>query len=135
MGIKRAPILTAKATIGTSHYQSIVNVDHHVIVSDEPVDAGGMGSGVNPQGLLLSSVGSCTVITLRMYIDRKMWPVKEIGVDLELFDIDGEYVIEKQLYFNGELNDEQKKRLVQIADACPINKMLNKGIRTETQLK
>lgn len=128
-------IMTAKATIGKSHYQTTVSVDGHTLISDEPVGIGGKGAGVTPQGLLLASLGSCTVITLRMYIDRKMWIVEEISVDVELVDMNGEQVIEKQLSFKGELNDEQKNRLVQIADACPINKMLNKGIRTETRLK
>jgi len=133
MDIVKDSILTAQATIGKAHYQTVVKVDDHIIISDEPIGVGGMGTGVNPQGLFLASLGSCTAITLRMYIDRKMWAVEEVTVDVELFNINGEYLVEKQLHFKGDLNDDQKRRLAQIADACPIHKMLLKGMHIETE--
>jgi len=135
MDIIKDSLLTAQATIDRSHYQTIVKVDNHIIISDEPIAIGGMEKGASPQGLLLASLGSCTAITLRMYIDRKMWAVDEITVDLELFNVPGGTLIERQLNFKGELNDDQKKRLVQIADACPIHKMLTGNIKIETALK
>lgn len=128
-------LLTAQATIDRSHYQTIVKVDNHIIISDEPIAIGGMEKGTSPQGLLLASLGSCTAITLRMYIDRKMWAVDEITVDLELFNVGGGTLIERQLNFKGELNDDQRKRLVQIANACPIHKILTGSIKIETALK
>src|ERR1700753_2885321 len=102
MDIIKDSISAAQAIIGKSHYQTLVKVDNHTIISDEPIGIGGEGPGVKPQGLLLASLGSCTAITLRMYIDRKMWIVEEITVDVELLDIDGEQVLEKQLSFKGE---------------------------------
>lgn len=127
-------LLTAQAIIDRSHYQTIIKVDNHVVIADEPIAIGGQETGASPQGLLLASLGSCTAITLRMYIDRKMWAVDEITVDLELFSVPGGTLIERQLSFKGELNDDQRKRLVQIADACPIHKMLTGSIRVETEL-
>jgi putative redox protein len=131
----KEPIAAIKAKINQSHYQTVIEIDHHVFISDEPIKAGGKDEGPNPQGLLLASLGSCTAITLRMYIDRKMWVVDDITVNLELFKIDGTTLIEMQLNFTGELTDEQKKRLVQIADACPIHKMLTGKIIIETGLE
>jgi putative redox protein len=69
-----------------------------------------------------------------MYIDRKMWAVDNIIVNLDLFEFDNTTSIERQLSFEGVLSDEQKKRLIQIADACPIHKMLIGKIAIETGL-
>lgn len=132
--IKEQAVTSVQAQIDRSHYRTIVKIDDHIFISDEPVTIGGANEGPNPQGLLLASLGSCTAITLRMYIDRKMWIVDNITVSLQLFEVDGVTLIEKQLKFKGELSDEQKKRLVQIADACPIHKILTGKISIETAL-
>jgi putative redox protein len=131
--IKEA-VTSVQAQIDRSHYRTVVKIDNHTLISDEPVTVGGMNEGPHPQGLLLASLGSCTAITLRMYIDRKMWVVDDITVNLQLFEVDGVTLIEKQLSFKGELSDEKKKRLVQIADACPIHKILTGKISIETSL-
>ena len=123
-----------QAQIGRDHYRTLIKTDNHSFISDEPLTIGGADDGPSPQELLLASLGSCTVITLRMYIDRKMWIVENIKVNVELFEIDGATLIERQLSFEGELSDDQKKRLVQIADACPIHKMLTGKIIIETGL-
>lgn len=131
----KEPVASAQTQIGRSHFSTVVKIDNHIFTSDEPIAVGGMNEGPNPQGLLLASLGSCTAITLRMYIDRKMWVVDDITVDLQLFEVDGTTVIEKQLDFEGELSEEQKKRLVQIADACPIHRMLTGKITIDTSLQ
>jgi putative redox protein len=69
---------------------------------------------------------------LRMYINRKMWPVDEITVNLELFKTETGVTIKRWLNFKGELSDIQKNRLLQIADACPIHKILTGSIHIET---
>lgn len=132
--IKEQPVASVQAQIGRSHYSTVVKIDDHIFTSDEPVTVGGANEGPNPQGLLLASLGSCTAITLRMYIDRKMWIVDEITVNLQLFKVNGVALIEKQLNFKGDLSDNQKKRLVQIADACPVHKILTGKISIETAL-
>lgn len=131
----KEPVTSVQAQIGRSHYRTVVKIDNHTLISDEPITIGGMNGGPHPQGLLLASLGSCTAITLRMYIDRKMWVVDDITVNLQLFEVNGATLIEKQLRFKGELSDEQKKRLVQIADACPIHKVLTGKINIETSLE
>jgi putative redox protein len=133
--IKEPAVTSVQAQIGRSHYRTVVKIDDHTLISDEPVTIGGMNEGPHPHGLLLASLGSCTAITLRMYIERKMWVVDDITVNLQLFEVDGTTVIERQLRFRGELSDEQKKRLVQIADACPIHKILTGKITIDTSLQ
>ncbi|HEY4197323.1 MAG TPA: OsmC family protein [Mucilaginibacter sp.] len=130
----KEPVATVSAQIDRTHYRTLIKTDNHSFISDEPVTIGGADTGPSPQELLLASLGSCTAITLRMYIDRKMWIVESIKVNVELFEIEGATLIERQLSFEGELSDEQKKRLVQIADACPIHKMLTGKIVIETGL-
>lgn len=117
-------IVDAAAIITHAKYQNMVTSGNHTIIADEPVDVGGADTGMSPYNLLLASLASCTVITLRMYIDRKMWVVDEINIKLELFKNSGGVVIESKLAFKGLLTDEQRKRLITIADACPIHKIL-----------
>ena len=129
------PVVTGvTAHIDRSHYRAIVKTGSHTIVSDEPLAIGGADAGPSPQELLLASLSSCTAITLRMYIDRKMWVVDHIHVNVNLFDIDGGTLIKLKLSFEGELSDEQKKRLIQIASSCPIHKLLTGKITIETNL-
>lgn len=132
--IKR-PVSTIQAQIDRSHYRTVITTSDHSFITDEPLTAGGTDTAPSPQELLLASLGGCTAITLRMYIDRKMWIVDDITVNVELFEIDGAKLIELQLSFKGELSDEQRQRLVQIANACPIHKMLTGKTIIQTSLR
>lgn len=117
-------IVDAAAVITHAKYQTTVTSGNHTIIADEPVDVGGADTGMSPYNLLLASLASCTVITLRMYIDRKMWVVDEINIKLKLFSTPNGVLIESKLDFKGILTDEQTKRLITIADACPVHKIL-----------
>ncbi|NCD72180.1 OsmC family protein [Mucilaginibacter agri] len=125
---------TAQAKTGFTQYQTVITSGKHSIVVDEPESAKGTDTAIDPLSLLAASLASCTSITLRMYIDRKMWVVSEITVDAEVFKIEGGTLIERRIHFKGELNEEQRKRLVQIADACPIHKILVGDIMIDTKL-
>ena len=127
-------IVDATATITHAKYQTTVTSGGHTIIADEPVDIGGADTGMSPYNLLLASLASCTVITLRMYIDRKMWIVNEININLELFKTPSGVFIESKLTFKGELTDVQIKRLITIANACPIHKILVGNIVINTGL-
>jgi len=131
----KEPISTIQAQIDRSHYRTVITTNNHTLVTDEPIKAGGADTGPSPQELLLASLGSCTAITLRMYIDRKMWVVENITVNVELFEIDGIKLIELHLNFDADLSDEQNKRLLQIAEACPIHKMLTGNTVIKTRLE
>lgn len=128
-------LVEASAKIGRVQYQTIVTSGNHTIIADEPLDLEGMDTGMSPYNLLLASLASCTAITLRMYIDRKMWVIDEIVINLQLYKSDQGIFIDSKLSFTGELNDEQCARLVTIADACPIHKILVGSIEISTSLQ
>jgi len=127
-------IESATALIGRTQYQTVVNSGGHSLITDEPIEVGGSDTGMNPFSLLLASLASCTVITLRMYIDRKMWPIEEIKADVEMFKTLSGTRIETKLSFKGEVSDEQKDRLLKIANACPVHKILVGNIDINTNI-
>lgn len=135
MEIKKEFIESAQAQIGRSQYQTIVTSAKHSLIADEPESTDGTDTGMSPFSLLLASLGSCTAITLRMYINRKMWLVDEITVAMELFNVADGILIERQLGFKGDLTEVQKQRLIEIADACPVHKILIGNIMIDTRLK
>ncbi|QJD97885.1 OsmC family protein [Mucilaginibacter robiniae] len=135
MDLQKKLITKGFAHIGREHYHTTAGSGKHTIVVDEPAEMQGTDAGMNPFGLLVSSLGSCTIITLRMYIDRKGWPVDEIQVDLAMYSITGGYLIERNLTIKGNLTEDQLKRLEQIADACPIHKVLTGSVMVETHLQ
>ncbi|MGZ3757467.1 MAG: OsmC family protein [Mucilaginibacter sp.] len=125
---------SAKAAIGTIAYKTTITSAGHTLVADEPESVAGGNTGMNPYSLLLASLGSCTAITLRMYIERKMWVINEVTINLELFTASTGTQITRKLSFDGVVSEEQKKRLVQIANACPIHKILVGNITIDTQV-
>ena len=127
-------LVEGTARIAHSQYQTIIRSGNHTIIADEPADQNGSDTGMSPYNLLLASLASCTAITLRMYIDKKMWAVDEIAVNLQLFKNKSGVLIESKLEFKGQLNDDQRKRLITIADACPIHKILAGSIVINTNL-
>jgi putative redox protein len=124
-----------KASIGREHYATkIHSTTGNSLTADEPYETGGMNLGMNPGELFAASLASCTCITLRMYADRKEWPLESVDmvVDTDTDKETGVTTINKTITLNGPLDEEQKKRLLQIAEKCPINKMLNNPITLNT---
>jgi putative redox protein len=124
---------TAKAVIGNINYRVTITADGNTIVADEPVDSGGGNTGFSPSQLLLSSLGACTVITLRMYANRKQWNVGDISVDLSMTTEKGDTQIHRAISYSNAVTEEQKKRLLQIADNCPIHNILTGKITITTK--
>lgn len=108
---------------------------NNVIIADEPTSMGGSDLGFSPKELLAASLSACTLATLRMYLDHKGWDVSEINVETDLIESDGKAVFKRVLSYEGTLTDEQRKRLLAVANACPVHKLLAAGASFETTLK
>ncbi|MAX55828.1 MAG: osmotically inducible protein C [Alcanivoracaceae bacterium] len=127
----------AKVAVHSTHkYQQAIQARHHQLSADEGAGMGGDDQGPNPYELLLSGLGACTSITLRMYAERKGWTLGDIHVDLHFYrDEDGGEHIERTLYCSGDLAPEQRERLLDIAGKTPVTRTVLQGTPVATQWK
>ena len=122
-----------------------VQVGPHHLTADEPVSFGGTDSGPSPYGLILAALGSCTSMTIGLYARKRSWPVEKISVslwhskihakdcdDCETKEgrIDG---IEMEIHLDGALTDEQRAKLMEIAEKCPVHQTLTSEINIKTR--
>jgi putative redox protein len=131
---------------GPSALRQAISVGPHQLLSDEPKEAGGNDQGPDPYELLLAALGSCTNMTLRMYAERKGWPLKEVRVFLthsknyakDCADCERPTAmldrIERRITLVGELSEEQQQRLLAIANLCPVHRTLTSKIDIQTGL-
>lgn len=127
---------TVTARIERTPYETHLSTNSQVVVADEPIDVGGQDRGMRPGELLAGSLAACTVITLRMYADRKGWPLDSAvaHVDYQHDPATQRTLFTMKLILNGDLDEEQRMRLLEIADRCPIHRMLQNPIDFETVL-
>ena len=126
-------------------FQQIVATGPHRLIADEPVTVGGDDSGPGPYDFLLTGLGACTSMTMRMYADRKSLPVDRITVTLQhnkIYAKDCEECetregmldqIDRVIRIEGNLDADQRKRLMEIADKCPVHKTLTSEVRIVTK--
>ena len=124
----------------------IIANDHHLI-ADEPIAAGGANTGPTPYEFLVAGLGACTSMTIRMYADRKNWPVEGVVVRLKHRKVHREDcqdcevknrkldLIEREVELLGPLDKQQRDRLWEIADRCPVHRTLRSKTLIETRLK
>jgi putative redox protein len=123
-------IATAEVTNKDENYTSTVRVNQHQLLVDEPLEKGGKDAGPGPGDYLCAALASCKAITLRMYAQRKKWEIGEIKVTANLVlgneTASGNNTFFCQLNITGDLDDEQQKRLLIIANSCPLHRLLSK---------
>jgi len=122
---------------GTGKFAQVIRIgDRHALLADEPLGIGD-DTGPAPYDMLLAALGACTSMTIRMYAERKDWPVDDIAVKLrhskvhakdceECDTVGGKVdIIDRELFIEGDLDDEQRARLFEIADMCPVHRSLH----------
>ena len=136
----------AEVSIGRNKYESKINIRSHNLIADEPEAAGGMDKGPNPYDLLIGALGACTAMTLRMYADHKKWDLDGVRVSLSHEKIHAEDcrdceskegkidTISRIIFLEGNLNNDQKNRLLEIANKCPVHKTLHSEIKIRSSL-
>ena len=125
------------ASIGTQKYLCTVSWRNGIVVMDEPESIGGNDLGPDPYSTLLASLAGCTLSTLRMYIDRKGWEIPEISIALNMSQENQnelETTISRTISFSKEISEEQRERLLVIAEKCPVSKILKNKITINTTL-
>src|SRR4029077_5747672 len=124
----------ARPTLGTTNYAVAITAGHHQLNADEGPALGGKDSGPGPFDILCSALGACTAITLRMYAERKALPLRGVQVDVRFSRAGKEGAIARVLGFDGELSQEQRARLADIAEPTPVMLTLKNGIAITTTL-
>jgi putative redox protein len=131
---------------GTGKYTQRITSGRHVLVADEPASASGDGAGPSPYELLLAALGTCTAMTLRMYADRKGIPLQRTTVRLRHGRIHAQDCadcetgkgmlseITRDIRLEGQLDAEQRARLLMVADRCPVHRTLTSEIVIRTTL-
>jgi putative redox protein len=131
---------------GPLRYVQTITIGPHVLQADEPSKVGGDDAGPNPYELLLAALGSCASITIRMYADRKQWPLLGVRVCLSYARVHAEDCaecdtesgmvdrIEMGISFTGDLSQEQSRRLIEIANKCPVHRTLVSQVQISSRL-
>jgi len=141
----------AKATLDEHRYQTRLKIDRFDMIADEPVDLGGTDEGPRPVSMLLAALGGCTNITLRMYTERKEWPMEGIDVELtherrRVDEYEGDDLpegvkgyfdyIQMMIKVDGEeLDEKQLERMGVIAGKCPVHRILTGPLIIESTIE
>ena len=130
---------------GRGKFQNEIRIGRHVLIADEPESVGGLDSGPGPYDFLLAGLGACTAMTIRLYADKKGWPLRRVRVAL---DHDKVHVqdcadcetregkvdeITRTIALEGDLDAEQRARILEIADKCPVHRTLHSEIKIRTK--
>jgi putative redox protein len=131
---------------GRGQFQQSVTAGAHRFLADEPTEVGGLDTGPSPYDLLLAALGACTAMTLRLYAQRKELPLDHVSVTLQHSKIHAKDCqncetqqgqidrIERVVVIDGDLTGEQRARLLEIADKCPVHRTLTSEIDIQTEL-
>jgi putative redox protein len=129
-------LASASGSLTGPDYQVRIESGKHLFLADEPDHLLGADTGPDPYSLVLSGLVSCTAITLKMYASRKGWPLENAEVSCRLIKTDAAArpEIDRLISLKGDLSEEQRERLLQIANACPVHKMLTAENAVQSRL-
>lgn len=123
-------------SIGNEKYQCTIEWRNGLFIADEPATLGGKDVGPDPYTLLLSSLVTCTLVTIKMYMDKKGWEISRVTVNANMYQetIEGKRttIIDRDIIFPEETEEEQKTKLFEMAQNCPISKILSGDIHVRT---
>ena len=123
---------------GQGRYQQEIRAGKHQYLADEPVDMGGADAGPAPFDFIMSGLGACTSMTLRMYAERKELPLRQVTVELShhKVEIDGvnRDCIQRSITLDGDLTAEKRQRLLEIANKCPVHRALSQSFLLDCSL-
>ncbi len=124
---------------GAGRYQQQVTVAAHTFIADEPVSMGGNDAGPAPFDYLLTALGACTSMTLRMYAELKQLPLERVSVTLthEKIEVEGKGKIDRisrRIGLEGNLTPEQRNRMLEIANRCPVHRTLSGNLQIDSSL-
>lgn len=121
---------------GKGRYQQEVRIGKHQLLADEPQSHGGDDAGPDPMDFVLTGLGTCTAITLRMYAEKKGLDIANITITLEhRRSPEGRHQVERVVSIEGQLSDEQRARLLDIANRCPTHLALQQPLEVSTRLE
>lgn len=130
---------------GRGKFQNEVRIGRHRLIADEPENVGGLDSGPGPYDFLLAGLGACTAMTIRLYADKKGWPLQRVQVGLDHDKVHAQDCadcetregrvdeITRTLTLEGDLDAEQRARIFEIADKCPVHRTLHSEIKIRTK--
>ncbi len=116
--------------------QMVVRSGAYAFIADEPRAVGGLGSGPDPYGMLAGALGACTAMTIRLYAERQGWPLErvEVSVKHHRASLEARDLFERAIHLAGPLDADQRQRLLEIAERCPVHKTLDRGSDVRTAL-
>jgi putative redox protein len=120
---------------GQGKFQQRIEVGPNTLLADEELSVGGTDTGPAPHELLLSALGACTSMTVKVYADRKGWPLESVDVKVSGDKKDDAFQINVAVELHGPLDEEQRKRLLEIAGKCPVHRTLTSPIRIDTSFQ
>jgi putative redox protein len=128
-------MVNSSVVLTNKNYLAEAKIRSHFVVTDVPVSDGGEDTAPTPVEYLLTAIGSCVAITLRMYAARRSWDVGEITVNVfQLKDEQGSYLLE-EISFENDITEDQRKRLLVFAGKCPVARMVKGETRIESRIK
>ncbi len=129
-------LVSISANTLAPYWQVELESGPHTYIADEPVTDGGGDTGMSPYQLLVGALASCTAITVKMYANKKGWPLDDVEVQIEMKKEIKDAVqithFERAIELKGNLDNEQKNRLMEIANRCPVHRILNNPIQIHT---